>query len=221
MLKKLLVSLLSALLCISVVAEPESQLNGTQNVSDAKIDENGDVFVSPLKYHISSDSTAEVIRDDSYKKLESVVIPSEIRVDGHVYSVTIIGNDAFRGCSGLRSIEIPSSVTSIGVWSFCGCGGLTSIEIPSSVTSIGNSAFRDCSGFTNVIISSSVTSIGKFAFWGCRGLTSIEIPSSVTNIGGGAFYRCENLEIVIDNSKENISVGENAFYGCKSVKFLK
>ena len=32
---------------------------------------------------------------------------------------------------------------------------------------------------------------------------------------------CENLEIVIDNSKENVKVVENAFYGCKSVKFLK
>ena len=92
MLKKLLVSLLSALLCISVVAEPEIQLNGNQNETDVNIDENGDVFVAPLNYHISSDSTAEVIKDYSYKKLESVVIPSEIRVDGHVYSVTSIGD---------------------------------------------------------------------------------------------------------------------------------
>ena len=85
MLKKLLVSLLSALLCISVVAETESQLNGNQNETDVKIDENGDVFVTPLKYHISSDSTAEVIKDGSYKKLESVVIPSEIQTVEGVY----------------------------------------------------------------------------------------------------------------------------------------
>ncbi len=85
MLKKLLVSLLSALLCISVVAETESQLNGTQNGSDVKIDEKGNVFVAPLKYHISSDSTAEVIKDGSYKKLESVVIPSEIQTVEGVY----------------------------------------------------------------------------------------------------------------------------------------
>ena len=90
MLKKLLVSLLTALLCISVVAETESQSNENQNLNDVKIDEKGNVFVAPLKYHITSDSTAEVIRDDSYKKLESVAIPSEIRVDGHVYSVTSI-----------------------------------------------------------------------------------------------------------------------------------
>ena len=151
MLKKLLVSLLSAFLCISVVAEPESQSNENQNVNDAKIDEKGNVFVAPLKYHISSDSTAEVIKDDSYKKLESVVIPSEIQVDGHVYSVTSIGESAFSWCSGLKNIEIPSSVTSIGDKAFFVCDGLIgtyriccgwrSIKIPSSVTSIGNEAF--------------------------------------------------------------------------------
>ncbi len=85
MLKKLLVSLLSALLCISVVAETESQSNENQNETDVKIDENGDVFVAPLKYHITSDSTAEVKWNKSYKDLKSVAIPSEIQTVEGVY----------------------------------------------------------------------------------------------------------------------------------------
>ncbi|MBQ6561392.1 MAG: leucine-rich repeat domain-containing protein [Paludibacteraceae bacterium] len=362
MMKKLLVSLLSALLCISVVAEPEIQSDGNQNMNNITIDENGDVFVSPLKYHISSDTTAEVIYDESYKELKSVVIPSKIQIDVFSYpltsigelsikipsSVTSIGDGAFRDCSGLTSIEIPSSVTSIGGCAFSDCSGLTSIEIPSSVTSIGEWAFYACSGLTHIeipssvtnieknafgscdvlssinvvsdnsiyssedgvlydknkrklicvpagkngkfVIPSSVTSIGNYAFMYCRGLTSIEIPSSVTsieneafwnchsltsieipssvtsiendvfwnccgltsiripssvisignyafsdcrtltsikipssviNIGVFAFKNCKNLDVIIDNSKENVSVGEDAFDGCKSVKFLK
>lgn len=302
MLKKLLVSLLSALLCMSVVAETESQLNGNQNETDVKIDENGDVFVAPLLYHITSDSTAEVKSDDSYIELESVVIPSEIRIGGHVYSVTSIGDYAFCYCDRLTSIEIPSSVTSIedGVFSGCsgltsinvatdnaiyssengvlydknrtklicvpggkkgkfvvpsgvtsigygafsgcsgltnieipfgiteieydvfsGCSGLTSIRIPSSVTNIKSDAFYRCSGLTNIEIPASVTNIGYGAFSDCSSLKNIKIPSSVTNIGKKAFYGCENLEIVIDNSKENVIVEENTFEGCKSVKFLK
>ena len=60
-----------------------------------------------------------------------------------------IGSNAFRGCSGLTSIEISDSVTSIGEYAFYGCSGLTSLVIPDSVTSIGISAFYGCSGLTD------------------------------------------------------------------------
>ena len=86
--KKLLVPLLLALICIFVVAEPEIQSDGNQNMNNITIDENGNVFVSPLKYHISSDTTAEVIYDESYKELKSVVIPSKIQID--VFSYTAL-----------------------------------------------------------------------------------------------------------------------------------
>ena len=220
MLKKLLVSLLSALLCISVVAEPEIQSDGNQNGSDVKIDEKGDVFVSPLKYHISDDGTAKVIFDRSYKDLKSVVIPSEIRVDGHVYSVTSIGDIAFSFCSGLTNIEIPSSVTSIGYGTFRSCSGLTSIEIPSSVTSIGGTAFSGCSGLTSIEIPSSVTSIGVYAFSGCSGLTSIDIPSSVTSIEEGAFSGCSGLTS-IEIPSSVTSIGMVAFSGCSGLTSIK
>ncbi|MBO7442243.1 MAG: leucine-rich repeat domain-containing protein [Paludibacteraceae bacterium] len=220
MLKKLLVSLLSAFLCISVVAEPESQLNGNQNETDVKIDENGDVFVAPLKYHISSDSTAEVINDYSYKKLESVVIPSEIRVDGHVYSVTSIGDIAFSFCSGLTNIEIPYSVTSIGYGTFRSCSGLTSIEIPSSVTSIGGTAFSGCSGLTSIEIPSSVTIIGDEAFCDCWCVTNIKIPSSVKVIGDEAFVRCSDLTS-IEIPSSVTSIGNLAFFCCYRLTSIK
>ncbi len=65
--------------------------------------------------------------------------------------VTSIGNNAFRWCYNLTSIEIPSSVTSIGQSAFIGCYGLTSVEIPSSVTSIGEWAFANCLNLTSVV----------------------------------------------------------------------
>ena len=51
----------------------------------------------------------------------NVVIPESVTYNGTTYSVTSIGNSAFYGCSGLKSINIPNSVTSIGSSAFNGC----------------------------------------------------------------------------------------------------
>ena len=131
-------------------------------------------------------------------------------------SVTSIGYSAFNRCSGLTSVTIPNSVTKIGYAAFYGCTGLTSITIPNSVTSIGERAFENCSGLTSVTISNSVTSIGERAFYGCTGLTSVTIPNSVTKIGYAAFEGCSGLtSITIPNSVT--SIGERAFEGCSGL----
>ena len=194
-----------------------------------------------LSYDILSteDKTCEV-SDCSYN-LSTVVIPSTVVNinNGTTYTVTSIGESAFRGCSSLTaveipnsvtsigssafeycsslaSIEIPSSITSIGDWAFSDCSSLTAVEIPSSVISIGNGAFSNCTGLTAVEIPSSVTSIGNSAFSGCSRLTAIEIPNSVTSIGNYAFYGCSSLtDIQIPNSVT--SIGEHAFYGCSGL----
>lgn len=64
-------------------------------------------------------------------------------------------------------------MTSIGQDAFRGCTGLTSVTIPASVTSIGNSAFRNCTGLTSVTIGSGVTSIGEGTFYWCNDLTKV------------------------------------------------
>ena len=131
----------------------------------------------------------------------------------------VIGNDAFSGCSGLTSIEIPNSVTSIDYGAFWNCTGLTSITIPNSVTSIDYNAFRGCTGLTSIVIGNSVTSIGNNAFRDCTGLTSIVIGNSVTSIGDYAFYKCTGLTSVeIPNSVT--SIGDGAFSGCIVLKFV-
>ena len=130
-----------------------------------------------------------------------------------------LGDYAFRGCSGLTSLTIPSGVTSIGAWAFDGCSGLTSLTIPSSVTEIGELAFYGCSGLTSLTIPSGVTSIGYDAFYGCSGLTSLTIPSGVTSIDGGTFQDCSGLTSLTIPSGVT-SIGKNAFNGCSGLTSL-
>lgn len=142
-----------------------------------------------------------VTQPDSYPQgyeepYGELVIPSTVTHNGATYTVTSIGNWAFRDCSGLTSVTIPNSVTSIGDLAFTDCTGMTLVTIGNSVTSIGRAAFDGCSGLTSFTIPNSVTTIGDAVFRYCTGLTSVTIGNSVTSIGQEAFKDCTSLNSV-------------------------
>ena len=138
----------------------------------------------------------------------------------HYYtSDDVIGDYAFKNCSDLTSLTLPSSVTRIGDYAFYNCSGLTSLTLPSSVTRIGDYAFYNCSGLTSLTLPSSVTSIGEFAFRYCSGLTSLTIPSGVTSIGMSAFEYCSSLTSLTLPSSVN-EIGIYAFHGCSGLTSL-
>ncbi len=127
--------------------------------------------------------------------------------------VKSIGDDAFKDCTELTSINIPNGVTSMGYSAFSGCTGLTSITIPDGVTSIENSAFYGCKNLVSVAIPDSVTSIGCYAFCWCTSLKNITIPKSVTDLGDTAFLGCESLvSITIPGNVTSIDM--ETFKGC-------
>lgn len=172
---------------------------------------------SPLKFKVLTDSTAEVTKNCVEG---SVTIPSKVVIDGKIYSVVRIAYKAFENCKGLTNITIPTSVIEIDVEAFKN-SGLTTIELPSSITSIGYGLFSSCSDLVSVKIPSSVDSIGESAFADCTSLTNLELSSSVKTIGVNAFNGCENLDLVIDNSEDNVEVRPQAFRNCKSVTWKK
>ena len=131
------------------------------------------------------------------------------------YDVTSIGDEAFRNCSGLTGVSIPSSVTSIGTSAFRD-SGLTSVTIGNGVRTIGNSAFYGCSGLTDVTIPNNVTTIENFAFYDCDGLKEVKIPNSVTFIGPSAFASCDGLvSVTLGNGMARI--GSYAFRYCSQL----
>ena len=196
------------------------------NLQSIHVSENNPYFSSIDGVVYNKDQTQLIRRMPKNQPIDRYAIPS---------SVTTIASSAFRDCTGLTSIEIPSSVTSIdGAFSGCtgltsieiptsvtsidgafsGCTGLTSIEIPTSVTSI-DGAFSGCTGLTSIEIPSSITSIGDWTFSRCTGLTSIEIPSTVTAIGDYAFNECTNLTSVTFEAPSSLeAIGTQAFYNC-------
>ncbi len=134
---------------------------------------------------------------------------------------TKIGENAFRGCTDLTSIEIPNSITEIGGAAFYDCTGLTSIKIPDSVTKFGAEAFRNCTSLTSIEIPNSVTFIGQSAFYGCTGLTSIKIPDSVTVIDHSVFHGCASLtSIKLPTSVNSWNIAD-AFSDCTSLTSIE
>ncbi len=177
------------------------------------------VEIGGICYNLDSEAkTAEVTsRPNQYKG--DVAIPESVTYDVVVYSVTSIGDGAFRWCSGLTSVTIPNSVTFIGQWAFYKCSGLTSITIPSSVTSIGELAFSGCSGLTSVTIPISVKTIGESAFNGCENLSSVTIANGVTSIGVAAFQLCTSLTSLTIPSSVT-AIAEDAFQGCSGLQSI-
>ena len=141
----------------------------------------------------------------------------------------IIGDDAFRGCSGLASVKIPNSVTSIGEWSFDGCSGLTSILIPANVTNIYGNSFVSCAVMEQMSVDPSNTVYDSRN--GCNaiietatnklvvGCQTTQIPYGITAIGDAAFWgRWGIKQIVI--SETVTTIGVNAFIFCTSLSSI-
>ncbi len=176
---------------------------------------------------------------DSYTGSSSnVVIPEKI--DG--YTVTVIGDDAFKGNVIVTSVTIPDTVTSIGNNVFDGCTKLSQVNLPKNLQSIDWRAFADCtsltsveipktltycnwdafagSGLTTATFEEGTTSITDSVFTSVSALTNVTIPDTVTSIGENAFNGCINLSQI--NLPKNLeSIGSGAFRSCTSLTSIE
>ena len=70
-----------------------------------------------------------------------VIIPETIEHEGETYTVTKIGDDAFRNNRLATKVQLPDTITEIGDSAFIYCDAIESINLPSSLTTIGENAF--------------------------------------------------------------------------------
>ncbi len=163
---------------------------------------------------------AVTFRGSAYREYNeysgNITIPEMVTYNGKTYSVTSIGESAFKRCSSLTSVTIPNSVMNIEGNAFEDCENLTSVTISENVTKISFGTFKNCSNLTSVILPPNLEIIQERAFGGCANLTSLTIPNSVLYIGGYAFEDCRSLISV--NIPRNITyIWGNIFNNCSSL----
>ena len=174
--------------------------------------------VGYLQYEITSSTKVKVVKSDNYRYMTGIVIPETVEIDGSTYTVTEIGENAFKDCNNLSSVTIPNTVKTIENWAFYRCYGLKTITIPNSVERILYGAFEDCSGLESITIPEGVTYLDNCVFEGCDALTSITIPQSVTSISYGLFRYCDNLT-TISLPNTIVEVNVSAFEGCNKLEY--
>eukprot|EP00980_Cylindrotheca_fusiformis_P027311 scaffold19863_cov136-Cylindrotheca_fusiformis.AAC.1 len=144
---------------------------------------------------------------------------------------TKLGKGAFRGCSGLVSVELPDGLQAIetlpsgylpvglleiGAGSFQNCDSIETLPIPSTVFSIGSRAFRNCSRLKYLKMPPILERIERELCYGCERLEFIEIPATVKEIHELAFCSCPSmLHIRIPPSVN--SIHHDAFLHCSEL----
>lgn len=114
-------------------------------------------------------------------------------------AISSISDNAFNGCTALKTITLPDSVTTIGSSAFRSTG-MTQVTLHDGVQSIGGSAFSNCSSLEEVNLPNNLTTLGDSAFYGCSVLSEIVIPEKVTSIGASALFNCAGLKTVTFNA---------------------
>lgn len=204
-----------------------------------------DFIVDGICYNITSetDFTCEVTFN-SDEKPENVYVkfykgivnvPEKVSYNGKEYTVTAIGEKAFRHNDELQSVVMPSTIVSIGHDAFACCPNFKSLTIPENVKEFSNFSFHampsleylavdekneyfDSRGGCNAIIKTKTNTL----YVGCR---STVIPEDIKAIANGAFVSGSGIpghvtpfEITIPKNVETLE--SQAFAGCTSLKAI-
>ena len=153
-----------------------------------------------------------------------------------------IGENAFKECTALKTIELPEGLQIIGIEAYRGCSAVTEIKLPTTIKYIYKRAFYGIKKVKELTLPEGLQKINYHAFYKMTGLTSLTIPSTVTStyeiIGTGAnvttvtfangMTKVPNRVLLNANSVKKVilpetltSIGYQAFSGCTQLSKIK
>ena len=174
------------------------------DLSGAQIAEGGKAYAEG---HFTQTNVVGKAMLASCEKLKRIVLPLQ---------TTKIEADAFRNCSSLHTIEVPTLVESIET--SAGCTALTDINVQA-----GNSHYSSKDGVLlsgdgksilwfpmgkegEYTLPSTVTTVGDYAFRNCR-IETFHFVDGLTSIGKYAFYNSSVKEVSLPSTVKQIPTG--------------
>lgn len=174
------------------------------DLSGAQIAEGGKAYAEG---HFTQTNVVGKAMLASCKKLKRIVLPLQ---------TTKIEADAFRNCSSLHTIEVPTLVESIET--SAGCTALTEINVQA-----GNSHYSSKDGVLlsgdgksilwfpmgkkgEYTLPSTITTVGDYAFRNCR-IETFHFADGLTSIGKYAFYNSSVKEVSLPSTVKQIPTG--------------
>lgn len=174
------------------------------DLSGAQIAEGGKAYAEG---HFTQTNVVGKAMLASCEKLKRIVLPLQ---------TTKIEADAFRNCSSLHTIEVPTLVESIET--SAGCTALAEINVQA-----GNSHYCSKDGVLlsgdgksilwfpmgkegEYTLPSTVTTVGDYAFRNCR-IETFHFADGLTSIGKYAFYNSSVKEVSLPSTVKQIPTG--------------
>lgn len=174
------------------------------DLSGAQIAEGGNAYAEG---HFTQTNVVGKAMLASCEKLKRIVLPLQ---------TTKIEADAFRNCSSLHTIEVPTLVESIET--SAGCTALSEINVQA-----GNSHYCSKDGVLlsgdgkdilwfpmgkggEYTLPSTVTTVGDYAFRNCR-IETFHFADGLTSIGKYAFYNSSVKEVSLPSTVKQIPTG--------------
>ena len=156
--------------------------------------------------------TAEVTLNP--KASGELFIPETIVAGQHRYTVTAIGDNAFKGCKALTTIVLPSTIERVYRSAFEGTGiFLNKANWTDGCLWIDSILIAtDKTIKPRFVVPASTRLIAAGAFRSNKTVQRVELPDGLTRIDHETFRDCKNLEKVIIPLSV-LSIGEEAFTG--------